>query len=48
MPPIPNAASGRTSIWTEPLRLSADYGEVGWDALVANYGDAPVATYDER
>ncbi len=27
-------------------RLSADYGEVRWDAMVANQDDAPVATYD--
>ncbi|GAB3005561.1 phenylacetic acid degradation bifunctional protein PaaZ [Mycobacterium bourgelatii] len=27
-------------------RLSADYGEVRWDAVVTNQDDAPVATYD--
>lgn len=27
-------------------RLSADYGEVRWDAVVANQDDEPVATYD--
>jgi oxepin-CoA hydrolase/3-oxo-5,6-dehydrosuberyl-CoA semialdehyde dehydrogenase len=27
-------------------RLSADYGEVRWDALVTNQNDEPVATYD--
>ncbi|GAB3230874.1 phenylacetic acid degradation bifunctional protein PaaZ [Mycolicibacterium hippocampi] len=27
-------------------RLSADYGEVRWDAVVANQNDDPVATYD--
>jgi oxepin-CoA hydrolase/3-oxo-5,6-dehydrosuberyl-CoA semialdehyde dehydrogenase len=27
-------------------RLSADYGEVRWDAVVTNQDDSPVATYD--
>ena len=27
-------------------RISADYGEVRWDALVTNAADEPVATYD--
>ena len=27
-------------------RVSADYGEVRWDAVVTNQDDAPVATYD--
>ncbi|WP_454787803.1 phenylacetic acid degradation bifunctional protein PaaZ [Mycolicibacterium lutetiense] len=27
-------------------RLSADYGEVRWDAVVTNQNDEPVATYD--
>lgn len=27
-------------------RLSADYGEVRWDAVVTNQDDEPVATYD--
>ncbi|HJT93474.1 MAG TPA: phenylacetic acid degradation bifunctional protein PaaZ [Mycobacterium sp.] len=27
-------------------RLSADYGEVRWDAVVTNQDEAPVATYD--
>lgn len=27
-------------------RLSADYGEVRWDAVVTNQSDEPVATYD--
>ncbi len=27
-------------------RVSADYGEVRWDAVVTNQNDAPVATYD--
>ena len=27
-------------------RLSADYGEVRWDAIVTNQNDEPVATYD--
>ena len=27
-------------------RLSADYGEVRWDAVVTNQNDDPVATYD--
>lgn len=27
-------------------RLSADYGEVRWDAVVSNQNDEPVATYD--
>ena len=28
------------------LRVSADYGEVRWDAVVTNQDQAPVATYD--
>jgi oxepin-CoA hydrolase / 3-oxo-5,6-dehydrosuberyl-CoA semialdehyde dehydrogenase len=27
-------------------RLSADYGEVRWDAVVTNQDNSPVATYD--